>query len=82
MKFFWYKRRSGAVWIPIVTGLAGVFVGAVVVSMFTPKTGPELRELVRELIRRGRGSIESDESQLDRMAGEGGYGQGPDERAY
>jgi hypothetical protein len=82
MKLFASSNRTGSIWVPIVTGLGGVLIGAAVVSMVTPKTGSQMRRLVTDLFRRGRQQVEQEGDELERMAGEGGIGQGYDERAY
>ena len=62
------------VWIPLLVGIGGALIGAAVVALLTPTTGTQLRSYVKDFFEH-RGHIdemESDQSQIDRMSGEGG----------
>ncbi|MEO6954969.1 MAG: hypothetical protein ABI321_24430 [Polyangia bacterium] len=53
-------------------GIGGLVVGAGIVAALTPFTGMQLRNLVKELVKKDDANEESDGKQLDRMSGEGG----------
>jgi hypothetical protein len=78
MRFpFSSERRSSGVVMPVLFGLGGVVLGAGLASMLTPRTGQQLRGLVRDLFgqhfgRSGNDPLEG--AEIDRMKNEGGMG--------
>ena len=64
------QRRTNFV-APILAGFGGLLVGAGIVSLVTPRTGPQLRGLLSELLARTT-KHEELAPDLDRMEGEGG----------
>jgi hypothetical protein len=57
----------------VLFGIGGLVLGAGLASMLTPRTGQQLRGLVRDLFgHRGHESVEG--AEIDRMKNEGGMG--------
>ena len=66
-----FERRRSSVGLSFLWGISGLVVGAGLVAALTPFTGTQLRNLVKELVKKDDAS-DDDEKQLDRMTGEGG----------
>ena len=65
-----FQRRSSGVLAPILTGVGGLLLGAGIVSLLTPRTGAQLRGMVRDLFTKLE--KHNDQHDLERMEGEGG----------
>ncbi len=67
-----FEKRRSSVGLSFLWGIGGMVVGAGLVAALTPYTGSQLRNLVKELVKKDDASEETDDNQLDRMSGEGG----------
>jgi hypothetical protein len=66
-----FMQRRSSVVAPILTGIGGLLLGAGIVSLFTPRTGPQLRSMVKDLWLRST-HREPVDREMERMEGEGG----------